>query len=208
MNDPYNCFNLPYEYENGFNNGDLGESLQNYKFDDWGNFGSRDLFFDKDEVMDLVKVSPQSLLTEFNIFKNYINLKNKSRIYIKCLFCLSTPKTLQTLKEHYKMCCRKFIEIERSIKHLGILEKNILIFLVCFLSIYKGFSDFNPRLYDFCLKIWGTLFLAFKDRTVLFRDMGNANLNSPGLPRTDVYNCVKFRFKEREKEVDKLIKFD
>lgn len=176
-----------------------------YKFGDWGNINSDDMIINDDEMKNLMFCENTSFKNEINIFKKYINMKNGYKLETKCLFCLSKPKTLQTLKEHYKKSCVVYREIEKCWLNLGLFERKMLIFMICFLTVTSDLVDDLPNLHHFLIKIFGTMFVKFSKITGMFEIPHVNNVNEP---LKDIYNCSKFRYKEKNSVLDKLIKFE
>lgn len=55
----------------------------------------------------------------------------------------------------------------------------------------------------FCMNVWGSMFSKFNDMTGAFPKTESTIEK----PREDVYNCCRFRFREKDKALSRVIKF-
>ena len=129
-------------------------------------------------------------------------MKNSDLIGKKCVFCLSIPKTLQTLKEHYKKSCVKWAHIE---KRLGINEqktRNMAVFMISFITITMDANLNVKYLENLLLRVFGTLYADFNALTNLFNSFNEPNeLNGPN----EIVYKIIFKKNKCSCEINKLI---
>ena len=145
-----------------------------------------------------------SFISEMNIIiKKYIKMNNKDKWGFKCLFCLACPSTIQTIKEHYKISCKKYAEIEKRM--LGKFNRNLFIFMVCFINLLVGLSKYDVcEIVKICSNLFGRMFNKFRLETNIFNGFFICNDNEEFIGE-ELYKFSKRRFIKKDVILDKLI---
>ncbi len=171
------------------------EQLGDYSWGGWGDIPSdrRDEFEDESGIKECVDIS--EVLCKF---KAYIEMNNKTKIVSQCPFCLSTPTSIQTLKEHYKNRCGSFRKL-CEMASLSEAEQLELIFLLGFLAINmknlckKSLSFFSTLAFN---DIYRKMLQALHEvrtndcvRRLEYYSIKNASANTT----KQIYKCMRTR---------------